>query len=1098
MLKRAFTIIGIAISVFALSIATADAGNLRVRNGATVRLSNSASLDLNESGGTAADVTIEAGGEIDAGNGSINATGDWSNSGTFTAGTSAVTLDGTTAQSITSNSATYNDLVVTNSSGGGVTFTDDFSITDFTAITANTNLTFDGGSTYAITGTLDLNGQATGTEITLRSNAASAYTFDVQGGPQIVNYVDVQYSHALSNDITANNSINSGNNDDLLASPHWVFATATATITSPTGGSTVSTTPTVRGTATPAASVIIRDNGGTAVANTTADANGNFRVTVTTPLAVGANSLTPYIGAAAGTTVNVTVVNSPPTNQVPTITSPIGGSTVNGSTPTVNGQGSPGQTVTLTSHDANGNLLLSDVASSTVDGSGNYTISSSDYSTTLVKETNYLSVTVNGVTSSIINVALTDPFGVVFDSITDTPVAGATVTLYYDNDPGPGRTWIQAVPGVQIAAGDANPQVTGAGGAYSYFSINGDFYLDVSAAGYTYPSTRLSFPAGRSVVTGSKQDPFTVAGVVLNIDLPMDGAGTSILKVSKDANRSETKTGGVVTYTVTIQNVGATAFNSVFIEDKIPGGFKYINGKAMLDGVPIADPTGDRPLTFNIGTVNGGQTRTLKYQLVVGSGVTFGSYQNEAFAKYANGTVLSNVATETVRVAPNPVFYLGTVLGKVFWDKNENGIQDKGEDPIPFVQIAAEDGTLMTTDADGRFHLPAIMPGRHLFRIDERSLPEGAYLTTNKIVVVDITEGVLSKVNFGVNFEIDPSGELPVKIVQDKGKPKPSLNVSLLRNELIYQDDALIEPAEFRIFTNYASFIKKWKLEILDVDSNRVVKVFSGDVGSIHEPIHWDGKLKNGKLPHKIKDYAYRVTVFGAHNKRDSAEPVNIDIIWRTKEDTLIEEEGAVGREVEYEGWLKKEAGKNNLKSQNILVDGETVKVLCVDSDIRRVTITQAGKLHKDVPVAEARGSVAKEVLEGEDKVKNYQEVEIILPNGDYRVNVYGKEISVEKQGAKKKRKKRRSKKVEPTYSKSVKVGDDYLFLVAMGDAKMGYNFQKGHIDPVQHEDSFREGFWSDGKLAYYLKGKIKGKYLITASLDTDREKKVLFRNLDP
>ena len=79
-------------------------------------------------------------------------------------------------------------------------------------------------------------------------------------------------------------------------------------------------------------------------------------------------------------------------------------------------------------------------------------------------------------------------------------------------------------------------------------------------------------------------------------------------------------------------------------------------------------------------------------------------------------------------------------------------------------------------------------------------------------------------------------------------------------------------------------------------------------------------------------------------------------------------------------------------------------------------------------------------------------------------------------------------------YSKNIKVGDNYWFLVAMGDAKLGYTFNEGNIEPVQHDDKFQNGFWSEGKLAYYLRGKIKGKYFITSSLDTDREKKELFR----
>jgi len=84
------------------------------------------------------------------------------------------------------------------------------------------------------------------------------------------------------------------------------------------------------------------------------------------------------------------------------------------------------------------------------------------------------------------------------------------------------------------------------------------------------------------------------------------------------------------------------------------------------------------------------------------------------------------------------------------------------------------------------------------------------------------------------------------------------------------------------------------------------------------------------------------------------------------------------------------------------------------------------------------------------------------------------------------------------TYSNHTKVGDDYLFFVAMGDAKMGYTFNRGNMEAVEHDDKFDEGIWTEGKVAYYLKGKIKGKYLITSSFDSNRENKDLFKNLDP
>jgi hypothetical protein len=82
-------------------------------------------------------------------------------------------------------------------------------------------------------------------------------------------------------------------------------------------------------------------------------------------------------------------------------------------------------------------------------------------------------------------------------------------------------------------------------------------------------------------------------------------------------------------------------------------------------------------------------------------------------------------------------------------------------------------------------------------------------------------------------------------------------------------------------------------------------------------------------------------------------------------------------------------------------------------------------------------------------------------------------------------------------YSRPLKVGDDYLLFVALGDAKVGYNIDTGHIDPIQDKTQL-PGFYKQGKGAFYLKGQILGKYLITSSFDSDRAQKALFRKLDP
>ncbi len=54
---------------------------------------------------------------------------------------------------------------------------------------------------------------------------------------------------------------------------------------------------------------------------------------------------------------------------------------------------------------------------------------------------------------------------------------------------------------------------------------------------------------------------------------------------------------------------------------------------------------------------------------------------------------------------PDPVFDCSDVIGKVFDDRNANGYQDEGEPGIPNVRLATLNGVLVTSDAEGRYHV---------------------------------------------------------------------------------------------------------------------------------------------------------------------------------------------------------------------------------------------------------------------------------------------------------------------------------------------------------------------------------------------------------
>ncbi|MEK7282461.1 MAG: OmpA family protein, partial [Acidobacteriota bacterium] len=87
-----------------------------------------------------------------------------------------------------------------------------------------------------------------------------------------------------------------------------------------------------------------------------------------------------------------------------------------------------------------------------------------------------------------------------------------------------------------------------------------------------------------------------------------------------------------------------------------------------------------------------------------------------------------------------------------------------------------------------------------------------------------------------------------------------------------------------------------------------------------------------------------------------------------------------------------------------------------------------------------------------------------------------------------------------------VEVRSNYFFLVALGDATVTKITAEGEVP-----EKFKDDLSVDGRAAFYLRGRIQGKYLITASLDTgdgeisgigsrlgERNNRSFYRDLDP
>jgi len=1003
---------------------------------------------FNDSGGTAVwqlggnlvvtrDISIE-GGTLDAStsNYSITVSRNWANSDIFLPREGTVEfIDNSKTSTVSGNTTFYN----------------------FKCATANKQINFTASSTQTINNSFNIAGSS-GSEVILRStNSGVSWNVDCASA-QNVSYVNVQRSDAsLGESITASGSLDSGNN------LNWVFSTVS--VTSPTDGSTIGRLPTIRGTASAGDTITIKGiKGGvlTDLATTTADANGNFRTELQTGNeldVMAGNQIFPYVGSSPGTSVTVNVVAAPNVNQVPAIDSPTDQEHLTSTTPTVTGRGVSSQAVEIVAEDQNGDLQV--VGTGTTNASGEFSII---LSTALPAGTNGISATVGDTTSNITTVYLVDPWGIVYDSITNNPIQNAIVTLWYNH---PVSGWIEARPGVEIAAGDSNPQTTSSNGIFSFNSQAGGTYkLTVSANNYAFPSSVIAMG---SPYTGSHGENFTVnvPGPVVRADLPMDG-GIALLEIKKTANKKEAVIGDIVTYTVEIKNNSSTDISGIYIQDRIPAGFKYLSGKTRLDKVQTADPSGSRNLTFSTGTISSGDTKILKYQLIVGTGVNIGNHDNKVFAQYQSGTRISNFATATVKIIPDPLFNC-LVVGKVFWDKNENGVQDKEEPGIEGVEILTHEGTTITTDKFGRYNLPAVT-GRVLLRINEKTLPVESSVISDNPLLVDVKEGFSAKANFAVQVK-DSSYILKESKtrIATKDNAEPFLTAGIFNNKLYICDSVLINNAIFKIVTNLTLFIDTASIEIRD-SNNQLLEEIVIPAELINGLVIWDGNIKNAKL--KPGEFFYKAVLKNKNGVLAESVTNKFAIIEASFADVKQTSINYIINTDTFIEWMKLLRQYNSITSLDLKNKGLSVI-------IEKRSDWQSRYLKDDLnetPLTFFINEKEKKIFKS-SLLDSELPYELILPEGNYTVVV---------------------NETFHTYERSFESGDDHLIFLALADAEIGYNSADGEIEPVQSNDRFKNGFWQDGKMAFYLKGKIKGKYLIKASLDTERKRKELFKMVDP
>jgi uncharacterized repeat protein (TIGR01451 family) len=272
---------------------------------------------------------------------------------------------------------------------------------------------------------------------------------------------------------------------------------------------------------------------------------------------------------------------------------------------------------------------------------------------------------------------------------------------------------------------------------YTATALDGLPLTGVTASGETIQpgDSTQTLVVGTSINGELQVNDANAAGLglaVLSIGTTM--CDSQAIQITKTGDRASAEPGDTVIYRLAIKNLSEVSVNNLTITDILPQGlqFRKDSAKAQMGetSVPVTATTNGPTITFQLPNVNlpAAQTVTIAYAVTLTPDAVRGSGANSASVsaqRSDNQTpVKDGPAIFRIRIRPGIVSDCGTIIGRVFEDKNFDGEQQKGEPGIPNAVIFMDDGNRITTDINGLFSLSNVLAGRRSGVLDLTSIPD--------------------------------------------------------------------------------------------------------------------------------------------------------------------------------------------------------------------------------------------------------------------------------------------------------------------------------------------------------------------------------------
>ena len=301
------------------------------------------------------------------------------------------------------------------------------------------------------------------------------------------------------------------------------------------------------------------------------------------------------------------------------------------------------------------------------------------------------------------------------------------------------------------------------------------------------------------------------------------------------------------------------------------------------------------------------------------------------------------------------------------------------------------------------------------------------------------------------------------------------------------EEGRILKPVDFHARSNYPAFIERYEVVIYratDADLVDPLAVVEMPVANVSRG-SWDGVLPARYSWRQGDELAYVLRAHGADGSIDETHPRRIQLVSAQEADGS----GRRLREaVERSSGLSMDVGQamqqslvddlfaaNGLRQQNIMIRGSRVRI-----QGRNIAPGMSLTINGDsYPVDLERKFVA----------------EYLMPVGShaFTIGVQGEGIEAQQQ------------------TLDVDVSGHYLFGIGLADVTIAQNKVSGSTAALSVDPRYADDIISDGRLAFYAKGKFAGRYLVTAQADTTErdlehlfdgfgraDPQDIFRRLDP